>query len=156
MGGAVVKKGHPWFLPFLALVTASALSACGSATSPTPGLNILASVSSQTATSLTFRIGVENTGTKTESLNFRSSQFFDIEVRDAHGRLVWRLSDNAVFLDLVWSLELAPGESSVREYAWDLTGDDQRSLPAGSYRAWILITNSPRNEDLATDLRLTI
>jgi hypothetical protein len=89
---------------FLGLGLALSITACGSVTSPKPGLSIIASVSQQTAESLTFRIGVENTGSRTENLNFTSSQFFDIEIRNALGQLVWRYSAGAGFLDLIWAL----------------------------------------------------
>jgi hypothetical protein len=107
--------------------------------------------------SITFRIGVENTGSKTETLNFVSSQFFDIEVKDGGGHLVWQYSSNSYFLDMLWGFELAPGESSqVREYVWNLKGNDQEPLPFGSYKARIYITDSPRDGGLSTIISLTI
>lgn len=129
---------------------------CGSITSPKPGLNIIASISQQTVQSMTFRIGVENTGTETKSLSFRNSQFFDIEVRNGGGTLVWQYSHDAFFLDFVWGLELAPGESSVRDFAWDLTGNNGNALPAGRYRAKVSITSSPREENLVTEIKVSI
>ena len=141
-------------LSFLSILAVSLISlSCDSATSPRLGLNIVASVSQH----ITFRIGVENTGQKTETLNFVSSQFFDIEVKDGGGHLVWQYSYNGVFLDMLWGFELAPGESSqVREYVWNLTGNDQEPLHPGSYKARIYITNSPRDEGLSTVISLTI
>ena len=145
-------------LSFLSILAVSLISlSCDSATSPRLGLNIVASVSQHMAESITFRIGVENTGSKTETLNFVSSQFFDIEVKDGGGHLVWQYSYNTYFLDVLWGFELAPGESSqVREYIWNLTGNDQEPLPSGSYKARIYITNSPRDEGLSTVISLTI
>ena len=141
-------------LSFLSLLAVSLISlSCDSATSPRLGLNIVASVSQH----ITFRIGVENTGQKTETLNFGSSQFFDIEVKDQGGHLVWQFSYGLYFATLVWNLELAPGESSqVREYVWNLTGNDQEPLPSGSYKAKIYITSSRRDEGLSTVISLTI
>jgi hypothetical protein len=62
----------------------------------------------------------------------------------------------ADYLDVLWELELSPGLSSVHEYVWDLTGNDQKSLPSGAYRAKIDITSSPRDGDLSAEIRLTI
>jgi len=145
-------------LSFLSILAVSLISlSCDSATSPRLGLNIVATVIQQTAGSITFRIGVENTGTKTEILTFFSSQFFDIEVKDRGGHLLWQYSYGLYFAALVWNLELAPGESSqVREYVWNLTGNDQKPLPSGSYKATIYITNSHRSEGLSTVISLTI
>ena len=141
-------------LSFLSILAVSLISlSCDSATSPKLGLNIVASVSQH----ITFRIGVENTGLKKETLTFGSSQFFDIEAKDGGGLLVWQYSYNAYFLAVVWGFELAPGESSqVREYVWNLTGNVQEPLPSGSYKAKIYITNSPRDEWLSTVISLTI
>ena len=130
---------------------------CDSVTTPKAGLNIVATVSQQTGGSTTFRIGVENTGAKTETLSFRSSQFFDIEVRDRGGHLVWQYSYGAYFLGVVWGIELAPGESSqVREYVWTHIDNDQKPLPSGSYEATVYITNYPRDDGLSKALNLTI
>jgi hypothetical protein len=123
---------------------------CGLITGPGPGLNIVASISQQSAESMTFRIGVENTGSEAETLNFGNSQFFDIEVRSASGALVWRWSTGKSFLDVLWSLDLDPGESSVQETAWDLTGDNGQPLPHGTYTAKIFITSQPRDGDLVS------
>ncbi len=130
---------------------------CDSVTTPKVGMNIVATVIQQTGGSAIFRIGVENTGTKTEPLNFSSSQFFDIVVKDSRGHLLWQYSYGSYFLEMLWGLELAPGESSqVREYVWDLTGNDQKPLPSGSYKATMYITNSPRDEGLSKVVTLTI
>jgi len=129
---------------------------CGSVTTPRVGLNIIATVSQPTARSMTFQIGVENSGTKTETLQFGSGQFFDIEVKDATGHLVWKYSFGGYFTALVWNLELAPGQSEVREYVWNLAGNDKDRLPSGPYKAKIYITNSPRDEGLSKVVSLTI
>jgi hypothetical protein len=136
-------------VPFITL-------SCGSITSPNQGLNLIASISQQTSSSITFRVGVENTGSKTETLNFRDSQFFDIEVKDLSGRLVWSWSNGGGFLDVVWALELAPGESSAHETVWNLAGNDQKPLSHGFYTAKIYITSSPREEGLSPVIHLTI
>jgi len=134
----------------------AAISCAGPATAPKAGLNIVATTGTQPG-SVTFGIGVKNTGTATERLTFGSSQFFDIEVRNVSGHLVWQFSADKYFLDLLWGFDLAPGESSqVQETVWDLKGNDGDLVPPGLYNATVYITNSPRNEDLSTVIRLTI
>lgn len=142
------------FLMILAipLVTLS----CDSVTSPNKGLNVIASTSRQAFGSITFRIGVENAGLTTETLNFGDSQFFDIEVNDLSGRLVWRWSYDKAFCQVLWGLELSPSESSVQETVWNLAGSDQKPVPPGSYTAKIYITSNPRDERLTSIVRLII
>jgi hypothetical protein len=152
-----MKKLWPLLSSLFILAAPFITLSCGSVTSPEPGLNIVTSISRQPAGSMTFRIGVENTGTKTENLQFGSSQFFDIEVENGSGHLVWQYSFDSYFLALVWGFELAPGQSSqVQEYVWNLTGNDKKPMPSGSYKAKIYITNNPRDEGLSSEIRLTI
>jgi len=152
-----MKKVHLRNLFLLVLVVSFMTLSCGFVIAPKAGLNIIATASQQTAGSTTFRIGVENTGSNTETLIFGSSQFFDIEVKDGGGRLVWKYSHDAYFLTVGWSIELAPGESSrVYEHVWNLTGNDQKPLPSGSYKATVYITNNPRDEGLSKVVSLTI
>jgi len=152
-----MKKVHLRNLFLLVLLVSFITLSCGFVTAPKVGLNIIATASQQTAGSTTFRIGVENTGPKTEALSFRNGQFFDIEVKDGGGHLVWKYSYDAYFATVVWSIELAPGESSrVYEQVWNLTGNDQKPLPSGSYKATVYITNNPRDEGLSKVVSLTI
>ena len=152
-----MKKVHLRLLFVLVLLAPLMTLSCGSVTTPRAGLNVIATVSQQTAGSMTFQIGVKNTGTKTETLLFGSAQFFDIEVVDRGGRLVWRLSQDSYFAAVCWELEIAPGESQVREYVWDIMGYDQKPLPSGSYKATISITSgNPSGEGLSKTVSLTI
>jgi len=57
---------------------------------------------------------------------------------------------------LVWGIELAPGQSEVKEYVWNLAGNDKDPLHPGPYKAKIYITNSPRDEGLSKVISLTI
>lgn len=139
-----------------ALVVAFFFSACGSVTGPKTGLNVVASVISQTTGSVTFRIGIENTGSETRTLSFSSAQFCEIEVKSLFGKLVWNFAHDAYFATMVWNLEVAPGETAVRELIWDLTGNDQKPVPSGVYKARIVITGGPRDEALSTEIGLTI
>lgn len=151
-----MKKG--WLrLSFLLIVVVPLISlSCSSVTSPQPGLNIVASVSQQTAGSITFRIGIENTGTKTETLHFGSTQFSDIEVYDRSGHLVWQWSYGLYFLAMVSDLEFPPGESRSGDTVWNLTGNDQKRIPFGRYTAKIYITTFPRDSRLSTVIELNI
>ena len=151
-----MKTPRHRFSRFMILAVPLITLSCGSSTLPNPGLNIIASISQQTSANMTFRIGVENTGSTTKSLNFSNSQFFDIEVKDLSGRLVWRWSNGAGFLDVLWALELEPGESNARETVWNLAGNDQKPLSHGFYTAKIYITSSPRHPGLSSVIRLTI
>ena len=151
-----MKKVHLRNLFLLVVLVPFMTLSCGSVTAPKVGLNIVATASLQTAGSTTFRIGVENTGSKTETLSFRNSQFFDIEVRDRSGHLVWQFSHDAYFADMLWGIELAPGESQVREFVWNHMGNDQKPVSSGSYKATVYITNSPRDEGLSKVVSLTI
>jgi len=143
---------------FLAAILAVSLisTSCGMITGPGPGLNVVASISRQSAESITFRIGVENTGTTAKSLDFSTSQTFDIEVRAVSGALVWRWSNDKYFADVLIGLELGPGESSIQETAWDLKGDNGQPLPHGTYKAKVFITSSPRDGDLVSVITLNI
>lgn len=141
---------------FLCLWIALFAPSCGSLASPDPGLDIIASIVHQAPGSVTFRVGVENKGMKTESLHFTSGQFFDIVVMDPHLRSVWRWSFDLAFTLALWDLELAPGESRAEEIVWDLKGNDMEPLPPGSYRTSFHITSAPRNDRLSTVVRLTI
>jgi len=129
---------------------------CDSVTSPKKGLTVIASTSRHAFGNITFRIGVENAGSTTETLEFGSSQFFDIEVRDLSGRLVWLWSYGKAFFAVVWGLELSPGESSVQDTVWNLIGNDQKPVAPGSYTAKIYIMSGPRNERPTSVIRLII
>ncbi len=105
---------------------------------------------------IAFAIGVENGGPAAQTLQFTSGQFFDIEVTDHWGKLVWRWSNDKAFTQALWALELAAGKTSSQQTVWDLTGNDGKKLPSGSYTAKISITSNPRDEALAVEIGLTI
>jgi hypothetical protein len=141
---------------FLALAVPLLALSCGSAASPSAGLVAIASISGQTAESVTFRVGVKNTGAKTQTLIFGSSQFFDIEVRSLTGKLLWRFSEGKLFLDVLWGLALEPGQSSVQEAAWDFAAGGEAPLFPGPCTAIVTITSFPRREGLTTSIRLRV
>ncbi len=105
---------------------------------------------------VTFTIGVENSGSATQTLQFGSAQFFDIEVKDHLGNLVWRWSNDKVFATVMLGIDLAPGESSSQTAEWDLIGNNGQRVFPETYTAKIYITSSPRDEALVVEIPLTI
>jgi hypothetical protein len=120
------------------------------------GLRVTVATSGQGADGLTFRIGIKNDGFREATLNFSCSQMFDIEVTDGRGKLVWRWAYDKAFLQYLWQIELPSAESYAQEANWDLTGNDKKPLPPGSYRARVYITNYPRDEGLGVEFTLII
>ena len=154
-------------LVFSAAVAFSlALASCDSTTSPSRPLNRaqLKAAGLQMAVSITpagvgrmdFRIGIENGGQEEATLGFTDGQFFEIEVTDRSGNLVWRWSHDKGFTDALWSLKLGPGESYEQTADWDLTGNNGKPLSPGSYGCRVIITCSPRDEALVYETSLTI
>jgi hypothetical protein len=146
----------------LALVTAG----CGTSTSPTSpltrsqlkaeGLHILATVSGPAAGLVGFRIGLENGAETAQTVVFSDGQFFDIEVSDRGGTVVWRWSHDKYFMQSGWDLELKMGESYVRDAEWDLKDNLGRAVPSGTYTCRVWITNYPRDVGLVYETSLTI
>ncbi len=152
-----MKKLWPRLSVLLIVAAPFITLSCDSVTAPKSGLNIMVTVSQQAVGSKAFRISVENTGLRTERLSFSTSQFFDIEVYNRSGKLVWRFSNHRYFLQVCWDLELASGESSrAYEHVWDHTGDNEKRLPPGLYKAKIYITGTPSDEGLTTVIDLPI
>jgi hypothetical protein len=158
-----MKKGLVFWAAAALLV---AVAACDSSTSPSrplsrsqlkaAGLHIVASVSRTGPATVSFRLGVENGAATTQTLEFSSGQFFDIEVADGGGKVAWRWSNDKAFTQAFWDLELEAGESYVRDEDWDLTGNDGKPLSPGSYRCRLWITSHPRDEALVYETGLTI
>lgn len=120
------------------------------------GLRLTVSASGQGAGSLTFFIEIRNEGGQQVNLDFGSAQVFDIVVKDSSGTTVWQWAYDKYFSALVWRLELTPGQSYSQEAIWDLTGNDKRPLPSGSYKARVNITNYPRDSGLVIDLSVKL
>jgi len=120
------------------------------------GLHLTVSASDQGAAGMTFHIGITNGSFQAATVRFSSGQMFDVEVTDGSGKPVWQWAYNKYFMQGFWQFELSPGESYSREADWDLTDNDKKPLPPGSYRARVYITNSPRDEGLSTEIRLII
>jgi hypothetical protein len=143
------------------------LASCDSTTSPTsrpldraqikePGLQLAVSITRPGVGRMDFRIGIENGGQEEATLGFTDGQFFEIEVTDRGGNLVWRWSHDKGFTDALWSLKLGPDESYGQTADWDLTGNNGKPLSPGSYGCRVIITCSPRDEALVYETPLTI
>jgi hypothetical protein len=159
-----MKKRLIFFPAALALLLV--VASCDSATAPSrplslnqlkaEGLRVFAVISRPSPGTMSFRVGVENRTTTEMTLHFTDGQFFDIEVTDRGGDLVWRWSHDKAFTQALWALELKAGESFAQDAEWDLTGNNGKPLSPGTYMARFIITSSPRDEALVLELPLTI
>jgi hypothetical protein len=150
----------------MAAVLLFALGGCDSATSPSrpisrtqlkaEGLHMVVSIRRTGPGTVRFEIGVENKAGTDGTLHFTDGQFFDIEVADHGGNVVWRWSHDKGFTQSLWDLTLGPDESYVRSEDWDLTGNDGMPVSPGSYECRVWITCAPRDEALVYRASLTI
>lgn len=85
-------------------------------------------------TSVRFTLTVTNTGAEPATIQFPTSQLFDALVVQGD-RLIWQWSAGRVFLQVLSSLTLAPGESRATELVWDQRDAAGRQVPAGAYTA---------------------
>ena len=74
-------------------------------------------------------VSVANRGAQPVTLTFRTAQRFDVRVRDAAGREVWRWSAERVFAQAIGEERLEPGG----QRRWDVVV--REALPPGSYTA---------------------
>jgi hypothetical protein len=158
-----MKTGHVFRA---ALAFSLVLASCDSTTSPSrplnrmqlkaAGLHMVVSIGPPGSGTIAFVIGVENGASTTQTLVFSDGQFFDIEVSDHGGEVVWRWSHDKGFTQAFWDLELAAGESYTRNTDWDLTGNNGEPVSPGSYRCRIFITCSPRDVALVYETSFTI
>ena len=68
-----------------------------------------------------------NFGTRTATLTFPSSKVFDFKVLDSSGKVVYRWSQDKVFLTVITNVVLNPGESKSSTLTWKC------ELPEGEY-----------------------
>jgi hypothetical protein len=142
------------------------LAGCDSATSPTravsraqlkaAGLHMVVSIDRPGAGTIRFRVGVENRAETDATLHFTDGQFFDIEISDSGGYVVWSWSHDKGFTQSLWDLTLGPNESYIRSDDWDLAGNNGKPVSPGSYTFRVWITCTPRDEGLAFQTSLTI
>lgn len=155
-----------WFCLLAGFAVAIAFASCDSGTTPSRPLTVnqlkaerlrmVAEIGRPAPGTMSFRVGVENRTAAETTLRFTDGQFFDIEVADRGGDLVWRWSHDKAFTQALWDLELKAGESYARDADWDLIGNDGKPLSPGSYTARFVITSSPRDASLVLELPLTI
>ncbi len=94
--------------------------------------------------SVSARIRLTNESDEELALNFLSSQRFDFLLEDEHGRIVFRWSEDKVFLPVLGREIVRPGESLVYEVTFSLPGSDRGILPAGRYMLrGILVSETP-------------
>ena len=65
---------------------------------------------------------VENVASEPITLVFRTSQIWDVEVKDSGGHVLWRWSSDKVFLQAIQYRELAPGEEMTFQTEWEAPG----------------------------------
>jgi len=148
------------------LALAMVFASCQSGSSPTSpnsgeivtasGIKLVVSVSRQGTGGLGFLIEIRNEGTSQVSLKFSDSQVFDIAVSNAIGNLVWKWSYDKAFAQLMWQLDLKPGESSSQQGVWDLKANDGSQVPAGIYRVKVWITSYSPDRDVAVEFPIAI
>ena len=81
-----------------------------------------------------FRLHLANTTDRPLTLEFRNAQRFDVTVRDASGREVWRWSAGQMFAQVIGEVVLPPRG----ERTWTVTAP--ASLPPGRYAATAVVT----------------
>lgn len=79
------------------------------------------------------QLSLKNNAASERTLNFSSSQQYDLEVRDAEGEQVWRWSDDRAFLQMLTELSLAPNQTHKVEEVWDQSSSSGAAVPPGRY-----------------------
>ena len=120
------------------------------------GLKLAVSVSGQGTGGLSFRIELKNEGSDTLSVRFSDSQVFDIALSNSLGGLVWKWSHDKAFAQLVWQLDLKPGESHPEQGDWDLKANDGSQVPPGTYRVKVWITSSSPDTNPSVEFSIKI
>jgi flagellar hook assembly protein FlgD len=120
------------------------------------GLKMTASANGQGTGGLTFLIDLKNKGSATVSLQFSTSQAFDIAVSNSRGDVVWTWSHNKAFLQVFWQLDLKAGDVYSRQANWDLKASNGSQVPPGNYRVEVWITNASPNLNLSVEFSITI
>ena len=93
----------------------------------------------------TFTIKIKNTSDNSVKLTIPSGQKYEIIVKDADGKEVYRYSIDKMFIQSIEEMELKPGQEKVWEEPWDYTSNDGTRLASGEYKAHIFLTASEVN-----------
>jgi len=120
------------------------------------GVTLSVSTRSAGSSGLVMDISIKNTGSRSVTLSFSASQAYDIQVKNGLGVVVWQWSHDKVFLQVVWNLELAPGESRSYEEIWDLKGNSGSLVPSGVYSGKVYLTSYPSDPGLAAHFVVTL
>jgi len=93
----------------------------------------------------TFTIKIKNTSDNSVKLTIPSGQKYEIIVKDADDKEVYRYSIDKMFIQSIEEMELKPGQEKVWEEPWDYTSNDGTRLAPGEYKAHIFLTASEVN-----------
>ncbi|MDM5206949.1 hypothetical protein LG276_08425 [Cytobacillus kochii] len=77
---------------------------------------------------------VHNQTNELVELQFNSSQKYDYEVLDEHGKVIYRYSDGKAFLQMIQTENLSPGEKKEWKSTWDYQTANEGTLNPGSYK----------------------
>ena len=102
-----------------------------------------------------FTFSVINNGQAPVTLQFSSSQKYDIEVRRG-GQPVWHWAADRMFTQALTSLTLAPGERKSFSESWKQQDDSGRPVPAGEYEAVATLTTTSRPQPQSAPITLRI
>lgn len=92
---------------------------------------------------VTFRLSVCNDQSSSVTLNFNSSQRFDIEVLRGDGSVVWRWGADKQFAQVTGSETFPAGCRLIGEERWDGTAQGGEPLPPGDYLSRGRLTSNP-------------
>ncbi|MGQ9525024.1 MAG: BsuPI-related putative proteinase inhibitor [Armatimonadota bacterium] len=84
---------------------------------------------------ITVKFTLRNLGTGTCTWTFPSSQVYEVRILNFDEKEVWRWSYDKMFLTVVTTLTLGPGESRSWTEVWDQKDNSGAQVPDGYYRA---------------------
>ncbi|MGM0846837.1 MAG: BsuPI-related putative proteinase inhibitor [Bacillota bacterium] len=83
--------------------------------------------------SVDIKLTVSNNTPDEMTLEFPSSQFFEYEVIDPAGDIIYRFSDNKAFLQAIQQITLNSGEKKVWQDRWNYSAAEGKKVPPGEY-----------------------
>lgn len=89
--------------------------------------------------SVPMTLALKNIGDEPLTLRFSSGQQYDFIVARS-GKEVWRWSADKVFIQVLGSLTLAPGETREFKQTWQQKDNEGQQVPAGEYEITGLVT----------------
>lgn len=111
----------------------------------------------------TYRVGesvvmtftVENTGVIAETLAFSSGQQYDFRIT-LNGQEVWRWSAGRVFIQMLTSLTLKPGEKKTFTAAWPQRDNQGGQVKAGEYAVEAFLTSQSTPQTPVGPIAVTV